>query len=165
MKRHRDLLDLLDSLEGQTCHDFEVILVIEKSHELFSKMEESLGSKQFKSSKVIMNNDCRGLSNARNIGIDHSGGAFIAFIDDDAVACSRWVELILDNFNDERICGVTGDVKPLWIGQDQRWFPSELNWLISCSYTLTPTRRTEVDRGFGVNMVEGLVEVRDEVLV
>mgnify|MGYP003882444441 CR=1 FL=1 len=32
------------------------------------------------------------------------------------------------------------------------WFPKELYWIISCSYILTPTIKTEVERGFGVNM-------------
>lgn len=32
------------------------------------------------------------------------------------------------------------------------WFPKELQWMISCSYVMTPRKMQDVDRGFGTNM-------------
>jgi glycosyltransferase involved in cell wall biosynthesis len=43
----------------------------------------------------------QGLSHARNRAIDEASGMFLAFLDDDAIPCSNWVEKILEVMNSD----------------------------------------------------------------
>jgi GT2 family glycosyltransferase len=53
-----------------------------------------------------------GLSAARNAGIRASGGAVIAFVDDDTAVHARWLERLLAGFDGPRVLAVTGLVLP-----------------------------------------------------
>lgn len=64
-----------------------------------------------------------GLSIARNTGIAAARGAVIAFTDDDAVVEPRWLEELLQPFNDPTVSVVTGLGLPLEMNSpSQEWF-------------------------------------------
>ena len=78
-----------------------------------------------------------GLSNARNVGVQHAKGEIAAFIDDDAVADPAWLEEILETFDSfgERASAVGGQVEPIWEGSRPDWlhedflgYLSVVNW-------------------------------------
>jgi len=54
----------------------------------------------------------RGLGSARNAGIRASGGAFLAFIDDDAQADCDWIPHLLPPFADPQVHAVVGSIWP-----------------------------------------------------
>jgi glycosyltransferase involved in cell wall biosynthesis len=65
-----------------------------------------------------------GLSAARNLGVRHSLGEFVAFIDDDAVAHPDWLDAILHAFAtdlDGRVAAVGGRVVPIWEVAQPSW--------------------------------------------
>jgi len=77
--------ECLDSLKNQTLDksSFEIILVLNGCNEPWhSKIEKWLcDNKDFNA--IFIQTDEPGVSNARNIGIDHVKGKYVTFIDDD----------------------------------------------------------------------------------
>ncbi|RKP53847.1 glycosyltransferase [Cohnella endophytica] len=70
--------------------------------------------------------DKLGLSVARNRAIREANGEFILFLDDDALASSRWVQHIVDVFErDEAIGCVGGKIDPIWESGEPDWIPDE----------------------------------------
>ena len=64
-----------------------------------------------------------GLSRARNRGLAECGSDIIAYVDDDALPCENWLELILEPFSDPSVGSVTGDTIPPGVTADAGHFP------------------------------------------
>ena len=146
------LLEIIKSLSNQGSFNIELVIVIDENVDLFYQLGEQRKNNTKIDIKLIFNEKNQGLSYSRNMGILHSTGNIVAFIDDDAVPRQKWVSSIIDTFSDPQVGGFAGEVIPEFETQNCGWFPRELFWIISCSYTLTPTTKIEIDRGFGVNM-------------
>lgn len=108
----RYLRRCLDSLLAQTFTDFEVLLVNDGSTDSSASICDEYTDKdrRFK----LINQDNGGLSAARNTGIEHTRGDFVAFIDsDDAVAPTMLevlLRLSLDNEADMAVCSINNVV-------------------------------------------------------
>lgn len=152
-ERYDDLLELLSSLEKQTYRNFEVILVVEKSRELLgclTRHSYGLGALQL---KLLFNDGkVKGLSAARNIGIQAAQGEIIAFIDDDAVASPGWLEAMVNTYAEHpEAIGVTGLIEPRWERDSMDWFPREFMWVFACTGGDDGLVKT-VRNGYGTNM-------------
>jgi len=67
-----------------------------------------------------------GLSVARNRAIREAKGDFLLFLDDDALASSRWARSIVDVFERDPAIGcVGGKIDPLWEAGEPDWVPEE----------------------------------------
>ncbi len=66
-----------------------------------------------------------GLSHARNAALREARGDYVAFIDDDARACPRWLECILQDFLtvEPRPAAVGGPVEPWYAAPPPAWLP------------------------------------------
>ncbi|GLV59239.1 glycosyl transferase family 2 [Dictyobacter sp. S3.2.2.5] len=129
LKRWDDLVAAVESLYRQTCEPDEIIVVVDHNTELFERLRQ-----KYPEIMVIENSHARGLSGARNTGVEIARGAHIAFLDDDAEAESHWIELLLKGCADPNVLGVGGTVRPSWQGPQPVWFPSEFYWVIGCTY-------------------------------
>ena len=103
--RNEDLLRCLEALTKQTYPDFEVVI---------ANGGEFQGVKQvadrFKNLKVkIINQERKGIVEARNLGWMHSRSDIVCLIDDDLVVSPAWLENIRKTFlSDGNIAGVSG---------------------------------------------------------
>ncbi len=151
--RYYDLIELIDALKKQINESNEIIIIIDTNIGLYTNIKNHILRYGNSNIKIIFNPENKGLSHSRNIGIHHSNGDILAFIDDDAIPCPNWMNEIIKTFlKDGKIGAVTGDIIPTWEDNNMSWFPKELHWMISCSYILTPKKEKEVERGFGTNM-------------
>ena len=69
-----------------------------------------------------------GLSRARNTGWQNARGEYVAFIDDDAMACPEWLERIVTAFETvkPRPGSVGGKVVPIWGAARPAWLPKDM---------------------------------------
>jgi glucosyl-dolichyl phosphate glucuronosyltransferase len=147
-KRWPQILMALDSITRQTVPAHQVIVVIDHNPALHERVEA-----EYPKFEVIPNEFERGLSGARNTGIQHSEGDIVVFLDDDARAEPRWLETMLDPYDDESVLGVGGLVLADWSSKAQpSWLPEEFLWVVGCSYQGLPEARAEVRNPVGANM-------------
>lgn len=129
-RRYRDLLEAVASLLAQCRHGDEVVVVVDHNPALLARAAAALPG-----ARVIDNAGPDGLSGARNAGVEATSGAYVVFLDDDAVADERMIETMRDVFRrDANVAGVAGWIVPLWLSGRPAWFPSEFLWVLGCSY-------------------------------
>jgi len=102
----RDSLEAtLSSISGQTCRDYEVILVNQGDLNDVDSWEGTLGN-----FKVISLRQ-RGLSIARNIGIQEARGEILGFVDDDCILGEDWIKESIRTFErDAELAAVCGRI-------------------------------------------------------
>ena len=145
LRRH-DLLHALHSLRRQTHAPHEVIVVVDHNPDLLGWVRA-----QAPDVLAIENRQEAGLSGARNSGVRAARGAIVAFLDDDAVADSRWIGGLSAAYRDPGILGAGGSVLPSW-ERRPAWFPEEFAWVVGCTYRGLPPRRSAVRNLIGCNM-------------
>ena len=92
----------LDSLISQTYQNIEIILVDDCS------TDNSLSicyeyAKKYKRVTVVKKQENTGLSDVRNIGIEHSTGDYIMFIDSDDYVCENFVEEMVKAIEEKNV--------------------------------------------------------------
>lgn len=145
--RWEALLAAVESLQRQTLPPDEVVVVIDHNPALFERARARLTE-----ITVIANNQARGLSGARNSGLAIARGAIIAFMDEDAAAAPDWLARLIACYDQPAILGVGGAIEPAWQSGRPRWFPSEFDWVVGCTYTGMPTSTAPVRNLIGCNM-------------
>jgi glycosyltransferase involved in cell wall biosynthesis len=148
--RWDDLCHAVQSLQTQTLHGCEVVLVVDHNKALFERCCATFD--QTANLRILESNEPKGLSGARNCGIAHATGSIIAFIDEDAVAAPDWLERIKACYADANVMGVGGAISPMWVVTQPRWFPEEFLWVVGCTYLGMPTTREQVRNLIGCNM-------------
>jgi GT2 family glycosyltransferase len=146
-ERWGDLVDAVTSVRAQTVAALEVIVVTDYCPALHDRCVNGLAGV-----RVVANNGNRGLSGARNTGVETARGQVVAFLDDDAVAESDWLERLLVGYLDPSVMGVGGRVVPWWSAERPGWFPPEFDWVVGCSHPGLPAERAPVRNFVGANM-------------
>lgn len=79
------IFDCLDSICGQTLErdSYEVLVVLNGCDDPYRSMVEDYAGKHSETSIRVLHTDKKGVSAARNMGIDSSKGDYVCFIDDD----------------------------------------------------------------------------------
>jgi len=99
--------DTLEGLRNLDYPDFEVIVVNDGSTDSTPDIVS-----EYPSVKLVATEN-RGLSNARNTGIETADGDLVAFIDDDAYPDSLWLKYLILSLSEEENCvGVGGPNLP-----------------------------------------------------
>jgi glucosyl-dolichyl phosphate glucuronosyltransferase len=148
MTRWAQLVDAVDSVRQQTHPADEIIVVIDHCDELLDRAKNELGVDV----RVLANDAARGLSGARNTGVEAASGDIVAFLDDDAAAESDWLERLTGAYTDSEVIGVGGLVIPQWATGQPGWFPAEFGWVVGCSYTGLPVTTGPVRNPIGASM-------------
>lgn len=122
------LMDAVESLFDQSLDKdaFEVIVVDNASTDDTKKVCDGF-LKAHKNFRYVYEPK-KGLSNARNAGIERAKGRFVAFTDDDAKADKDWLKTIVNAFNaalPTPAC-VGGRIFLEWEDKKPVWFPDRL---------------------------------------
>ncbi len=70
----------------------------------------------------------------------------------DALAFPDWAEQLVRSFSDETVVGLTGPALPLWVNQQNGWFPEEMYWILGCTGWLEANGQRDVRNVWGMNM-------------
>jgi GT2 family glycosyltransferase len=138
----------LDSIGRQTMPPWQVIVVADHNPALCDRL-----AADYPDLEVIPSKFEKGLSGARNTGIEHAAGDVVVFLDDDARAQPRWLETLLASYDDGSVLGVGGVVLADWSSPGRpAWLPEEFLWVVGCSYRGQPEAKAEVRNPIGANM-------------
>lgn len=145
--RWHELITAVKSVRRQTLAPREIIVVIDRNPDLLARVREHLTGVI-----AIENQEAKGASGARNSGAAVAQGEVLAFLDDDAIAASNWIESLATCYSNPHVVGVGGKIEPLWLGTRPSWFPDEFNWVVGCTYRGMPTQDAPVRNVIGANM-------------
>ncbi len=138
----------LDSVVHQTMLPWQLIVVADHNQALCDCL-----AAEYPDLEVIANKFEKGLSGARNTGIEYAEGNVVVFLDDDAWADPRWLETLLASYDDESVLGVGGLVRAHWSSSGMpAWLPEEFLWVVGCSYRGLPEAKAEIRNPVGANM-------------
>jgi GT2 family glycosyltransferase len=147
-KRLPQIRVALDSIARQTMPPSQVIVVADHNPALGDRL-----AAEYPDLEVISNKFEKGLSGARNTGIEHAFGDVVVFLDDDAWAQPQWLETLLASYDDESVLGVGGVVVADWSSPGRpAWLPEEFLWVVGCSYRGQPEVKAEIRNPIGANM-------------
>ena len=132
-ERWNDLIAAVKSVQRQSISPCEIIVVIDHNTPLYERVQATLAEVV-----VLENSESRGASGARNSGIAVAKGNLFAFLDDDGIAQTDWLERLSAYYKDTQVLGVGGLVEPLWPDECPAWFPKEFYWVVGCSYQDVP---------------------------
>ncbi|MEQ4717739.1 glycosyltransferase family 2 protein [Nonomuraea sp. B19D2] len=146
-ERWEDIRQAVESVESQTRPAHELILVVDHNPDLHLKLKRA-----YPRAIVVDNTHEQGLSGGKNTGVAMANGEIVAFLDDDAVADSGWLEALEEGFQVPGVVGVGGRTDPLWAsGRRPRWFPDEFDWTVGCTYRGMPAVRAPIRNVMGGN--------------
>lgn len=94
-QREQELFRLLDSLTKQTYKNFEIIMVSQDNHDLVADV---LNRYSFNNKHIKL--DQKGLSRARNKGLEQVSGAYVTFSDDDCWYPEDGLKKVIDAFQE-----------------------------------------------------------------
>lgn len=107
-KVEKYLHECVDSIINQSFTDIEVILVDDGSPDNCGRICDEYSKKDYRIQVIHQTNG--GLSNARNTGIKHAKGQYIAFVDSDDFIdteyCERLYNILKDTEYDFSVCNV-----------------------------------------------------------
>ncbi|TXE08096.1 glycosyltransferase family 2 protein [Seonamhaeicola algicola] len=94
--------ETINSVLNQTFQDFEIIVINDGSTDNSLKIIEQIQNNRVK----IINQENKGLSAARNVGIKNAKANYIAFLDADDLWCKDFLESIfhlIETYNNEKV--------------------------------------------------------------
>jgi glycosyltransferase involved in cell wall biosynthesis len=145
--RWDELVAAVRSVQAQETPVLETILVIDHNPALRER-----ASREIRDVVLVENVEQRGLSGARNSGVQVARGDVIAFMDDDAWADPAWWTHLAAAYADPAVIAAGGAIVPAWERGRPAWFPREFDWVVGCTYLGMPEARATVRNVIGCNM-------------
>jgi Glycosyltransferases, probably involved in cell wall biogenesis len=143
-ERWDDIKNAIESLRQQVLRPREIILSVDHNPGLYARI-----CNEIHDVIAVDNVHPRGLSGARNSGLEVAQGTLVAFLDDDATAAPDWLFHLKACFVDDHVLGVGGNVEPAWQTARPDWFPGEFYWVVGCTYQQIPSHPIKVRNPYG----------------
>lgn len=138
----------LRSILANSFSDFELLVIDQSSDDKTEKIIKKIDSPQIKYLKMKK----KGLSKARNLGIQRTSGEILTFTDDDCVVDKKWLENIYLSFQkDPELSAVFGKVIPYRSRSSRGLFCMSIN-KINKKKVLNAPKRHKRELFFGNNM-------------
>lgn len=127
---------LVFALDGLRCQSlpieyFEIMVIdnasTDDTQKICTRYQQQLPNLRYIYEPIL------GLSKARNTAIDQARGEYIAYLDDDAIPCTTWLETIIETYQTIKptpICA-GGPIYPLWDSRKPDWISKEIEYLFS----------------------------------
>ena len=147
LDRWDELNSAVESVRSQTLAAREIFVVVDNNESLRER-----AAREIEGVTVLANAKEAGLSGGRMTGAEHATAPVICFLDDDAVADPRWLEELLDAYQDPAVLGAGGPVEPLWRVPPPSWFPDEFRWVVGCTYSGMHVPNGRIRNPIGANM-------------
>lgn len=120
------LKNAVASLSKQTASKktFEVIIVDNGSSDKTKRVVVDMKREYPNLNIRYIHESHEGLSNARNVGVAHAKGYYVAFLDDDAQAHNEWISKILGYIDQATFPSIAlgGVIRPMYDGKKPEWF-------------------------------------------
>jgi len=127
LSRASYLAKAVESLVNQTYpkEHYEIIVVDNGSTDNTREVVEQFS--QFARIRYIYE-PVKGLSRARNTGWQAASGKYVAYLDDDAIACPHWLEKMMEAFEtaEPRPASTGGKAVPLWESERPAWLEDRM---------------------------------------
>lgn len=147
-KGQKDYLkECVDSLIDQTYDDYEILVVSEHDG-----LKEFVDSNYDDGVRCVFFDNDEGLSAARNRLYNDAKGDIVAYIDSDAEAHPKWVERIVEGYEDDDVISVGGRSVADWKYARPPYLPDEFLWLVGVTHEGHPEGGQEIRSTFGCNM-------------
>jgi glucosyl-dolichyl phosphate glucuronosyltransferase len=148
--RWTQVLRVVDSaLEQIAGPGDEIIVVVDHNDELLTDLCSTLPRPII----LIPNTFARGLSGARNTGVERSVNDVVVFVDDDAVLTPGALDGARQAFDDASVIAIGGAVDADWQpGSAPDWFPAEYGWVVGCDYRGLPSCGDQIRNPIGAAM-------------
>ncbi|ELY96709.1 family 2 glycosyl transferase [Natrialba chahannaoensis JCM 10990] len=150
MDRFDAFCEAVESVQEQTYDAVEIVLVVDGNKDVFTRVRTEFGND--KATVCICNDDNRGVSYSRTRGAEIASGDIVAFLDDDAVADSRWVEQLVDTYERTDAIAAGGRLVGDWQAGNPWYLPPEFYWLVGVTHPNFATHHEEVRNTFESNI-------------
>lgn len=127
--RWDETLAAVASVQQQLQPADELLLVVDHNPGLHARLVDRLPDV-----RVVPNHNERGLSGARNTGVELTSSDVVVFLDDDASARPGWLAGLARHYDDPKVLGVGGRIDPQWATERPAWWPAEFDWVVGCNY-------------------------------
>ncbi|MFB6164273.1 MAG: glucosyl-dolichyl phosphate glucuronosyltransferase [Haloarculaceae archaeon] len=150
LDRYDAVTDATESVLAQTHDDTELVFVSDGNERLAERFEADYGGR---SDVVIHCNDENvGLLESRNRGAELATGDVVAFVDDDAVAATDWLERLVAVYEDRDVPAAGGTMVPEWVAGRPSFLPEEFYFLVGVTQRGFADGPGEVRNTFGSNI-------------
>jgi glycosyltransferase involved in cell wall biosynthesis len=132
---------------------YEIVVVDNNSQDDTPNVVRMIADRSYTTVRYILETR-RGLSYARNSGVEASRGEIVAFLDDDAEADKHWLSVLLQAYDgNPDIWAVGGKILPIWHTTDRpEWWRDEfLGWLSLVDWGDEPKPLVWPERILGTN--------------
>ncbi|MCP6757343.1 MAG: glycosyltransferase family 2 protein [Fischerella sp. CENA71] len=155
LNRASYLLKSLQSLVDQTLDNDKYEIIVVDNHSTDDTKRVVTEEFSHVSNLRYLYEPVIGLSQTRNTGCQNAKGEYIAYLDDDAIACPNWLEKILEDFKNVHpkpgIIG--GKIEPIWEAPKPNWLSDNLlPYLTILNLSETPTFLEDWRYVAGANM-------------
>ena len=125
--RAESLRDALESLEKQNVNNlnYEIIVVDNNSKDHTKRIVEEFQGRNGRDIRYVFEPK-QGVAYARNSGIRNSNGEIIAYLDDDVIVDSNWLESLWKCFQETKADAVGGRILRKWNADQPEWFSEEI---------------------------------------